>query len=232
MFDWFPRNISTYGSEIDAMFWLIFYLTAIGFILSEAIIVYAIIRHRRREGRAAASFSGEKLSEFAWVLVPTGLVLLLDLGIDFAGSSAWGKVKGEVPPCEVQVQVTGKQFNWNVTYPGPDGIFGTADDKTLENELHVPVHQKVALRLGAEDVLHSFFVPVLRLKQDCIPGRQIPAWFEATETGEYEIACAELCGYGHYTMRGFLFVHEKDDYAKWQQTVWSAAAGDSTQAAL
>ncbi len=231
MFDWFPRNISTYGSDLDEVFWLIFYLTAIGFLISEAIIVYVIIRHRRRKGHIAASFSGEKLSEFAWVLVPTGIVFLLDLGIDFAGTAAWSKIKGEIPPCEVHVQVTGKQFNWNFTYPGPDRRFGTDDDLTLENELHVPVNKKVALTLGATDVIHSFFVPVLRLKQDCLPGRQIPAWFEAVATGEYEIACAELCGYGHYTMRGFLFVHDEASYANWLQTHWPAPSADSTQAA-
>jgi cytochrome c oxidase subunit 2 len=229
MFDWFPKNISTFGGEIDSVFWLIFYITGIGFILSEAIIVYSIIRHRRREGRKAAFISGEKISEFAWVLVPVVIVLLLDLGIDLAGSKAWSKAKGEAPAGDVQVQVSGKQFNWNFTYPGPDGAFGTADDLTLENELHVPVNKQVRLALQAEDVIHSFFVPVLRLKQDCIPGREIPAWFEATETGEYEIACAELCGYGHYTMRGFLYVHAQEEYDQWRQERWPPAPADSAR---
>jgi cytochrome c oxidase subunit 2 len=228
MFDWFPKNISTFGGEIDAVFWLIFYITGIGFILSEAIIVYSIIRHRRRDGRKASFISGEKMSEFAWVLVPAAIVLLLDLGIDLVGSKAWSKVKGETPAGDVQVQVTGKQFNWNFTYPGPDGKFGTTDDLMLENELHVPVNKKVRLALQAEDVIHSFFVPVMRLKQDCIPGREISAWFEATETGEYEIGCAELCGYGHYTMRGFLYVHTDEEYAGWLQERWPPATTDST----
>jgi cytochrome c oxidase subunit 2 len=227
MFDWFPKNISTFGGEIDSVFWLIFYITGIGFVLSEAIIVYAIIRHRRRDGRKASFISGEKMSEFAWVLVPAAIVLLLDFGIDLAGSKAWSKVKGEAPAGDVQVQVSGKQFNWNFTYPGPDGAFGTADDLALENELHVPVNKKVRLVLQAEDVIHSFFVPVLRLKQDCIPGREIPAWFEATATGEYEIACAELCGYGHYTMRGLLYVHTDEEYDKWRLERWPAAPADS-----
>jgi cytochrome c oxidase subunit 2 len=163
------------------------------------------------------------MSEFVWILVPTAIVLFLDLGIDFAGGKAWSKVKGEAPPADVQVQVTGKQFNWNFTYPGPDGTFGTADDLTLENELHVPVGRVVRIVLTAEDVIHSFFVPTLRLKQDCLPGREIPAWFEATEPGRYEIACAELCGYGHYTMRGFLFVHTDEEYAQWVEEHWPSS---------
>lgn len=232
MFDWFPKNISTYGGDIDSVFWLIFYIVGAGFILGEAAILYFAIRYRRKEGRRAAFITGEKFSELAWILVPAAIVLLLDLGIDFAGGEAWSKIKGEAPAGDVQVIVTGKQFNWNFTYPGPDGKFGTDDDLTLENELHVPVKKVVDLTLNSEDVLHSFFVPVMRLKQDCIPGRSIPAWFEATEIGNYEIACAELCGYGHYTMRGFLFVHSEEDYANWVQERWPppVPAADSTAA--
>jgi cytochrome c oxidase subunit 2 len=118
------------------------------------------------------------------------------------------------------VQVTAKQFNWTFTYPGPDGIFGTADDLALENELHVPVNKIVRVSLRAEDVIHSFFLPNLRLKQDAVPGREIPAWFEATKTGRYEIPCAELCGFGHSGMLGYLTVHSVDDYQKWAKERW------------
>jgi cytochrome c oxidase subunit 2 len=229
MFDWFPKTISTFGGDIDSVFWLIFYIVGAGFILGEAVLIYFAIRYRRKAGQRAAYHTGEKLSELAWILVPAAIVLVLDFGIDFAGGEAWSKVKGEVPASDIHVIVTGKQFNWNFTYPGPDGKFGTDDDLTLENELHVPIGKVIDLVLKSDDVLHSFFVPTLRLKQDCIPGRSIPAWFEATETGEYEIGCAELCGYGHYTMRGFLFVHSEEEYAKWTQERWPPAA-DSTDA--
>lgn len=229
MFDWFPKTISTFGEDIDSVFWLIFYIVGAGFILGEAVLIYFAIRYRRKEGQRAAYHTGEKLSELAWILVPAAIVLVLDFGIDFAGGEAWSKVKGEIPASDTQVIVTGKQFNWNFTYPGRDRKFATDDDLTMENELHVPVGKVIALVLKSDDVLHSFFVPTLRLKQDCIPGRSIPAWFEATETGEYEIGCAELCGYGHYTMRGFLFVHSDEEYAKWIQERWPPAA-DSTAA--
>jgi cytochrome c oxidase subunit 2 len=222
--NWFPKNISTFGGEIDSVFFLIFYITGIGFVLSEAVILYFVLRYRRKEGRRASFIQGEKFSELAWILVPTAIVLVLDFGIDFAGSKAWSEVKGEAPSSDVEVRCTGKQFNWNFTYPGPDGNFGTADDLALENDLHVPVGKVVRFTFGAEDVIHSFFVPVLRLKQDCLPGRQISGWFQATETGQYEIACAELCGYGHYTMRGFLYVHTLEEYQQWLDSQWPASS--------
>ncbi|MFQ5864782.1 MAG: cytochrome c oxidase subunit II [bacterium] len=220
MSDWFPKNISTFGGDIDSVFYLIFYIVGIGFLLGEGAIIYFLIRYRRRAGKKAIFVRGESWSQVAWILVPGLIVMLLDFWIDFAGAKAYEHVKGEMPASEVVVQVTGKQFNWIITYPGPDGIFGTSDDFTQENDLHVPVNKVVQVVLKSEDVIHSFFVPVLRLKQDTVPGREILAWFEATETGKYEMPCAELCGYGHYTMRGFLHVHSEDEYAEWVEEHW------------
>jgi cytochrome c oxidase subunit 2 len=222
MSNWFPKNVSTFGGEIDSVFYLIFYIVGFWFLLTEGIILYSIIRHRHRKDRRASFIQGEKWAEFAWVLVPAAIVLILDLGIDFAGGKVWARIKGEAPAGDVQVQVTGKQFNWIITYPGPDGAFGTTDDLTEMNELHVPVGKVVRVILKAEDVIHSFFVPTLRLKQDCLPGRNIPIWFEVTEPGKYEIACAELCGFGHYTMRGFLVVHTDEEYTQWMEEHWSS----------
>jgi cytochrome c oxidase subunit 2 len=105
-------------------------------------------------------------------------------------------------------------------YPGPDGKFGTQDDLELENMLHVPVDKVVRVILTSKDVIHSFFVPVLRLKQDTLPGRKIDAWFEATKPGTYEIPCAELCGFGHSGMLGYLIVHTNEDYEAWVQENW------------
>jgi len=220
MSDWFPANISTYGGEIDHVFYLIFYIVGIGFLLGQGVLFYSIFRFRRREGRKAAFITGEKWRQAAWILVPGAIVMVLDFAIDFAGAKAYDKVKGETPEAEVQVEVIAKQFNWKFLYPGPDGQFGTRDDLALENELHVPANKVVSLVLKSEDVIHSFFVPVLRLKQDVVPGREIGAWFEARETGRYEIPCAELCGYGHYTMRGFLNVHSAGEYANWVEENW------------
>ena len=223
MLSWFPQNISTFGGDIDAVFSLIYYVVGFWFLLTEAVLLYFLVRYRRRRGHTATYSRGDTWSELAWVLIPVTLVLALDLGIDAAGGPVWAKIKEQRPSGGVEVLVTGKQFNWNFTYPGPDGQFDTADDVTIENELHVPVNQNVQLTLRAKDVIHSFFIPNVRLKQDVLPGRTIKGWFNATKPGQYEIACAELCGFGHYNMRGFLIVHEAEDYQQWLKKQWPSA---------
>lgn len=90
----------------------------------------------------------------------------------------------------------------------------------MENELHVPVNKVVHIILKSRDVIHSFFMPHLRLKQDAVPGREIIAWFEATKPGRYEAACAELCGFGHYTMRGVVYVDTPQQYQEWVEKTW------------
>ncbi len=228
MLRWFPENISTFGGNIDSMFALIYYIVGFWFLLTEGALIYFILRYRRRPGQSARYLRGDRWTELAWVLVPAAIVLALDLGIDAAGSRVWAHVKEQQPPGGVDVIVTAKQFNWNFTYPGPDGKFGTADDVTLENELHVPAGQNVHLTLQSKDVIHSFFIPNVRLKQDVLPGRTIKGWFNATKPGRYEIGCAELCGFGHYNMRGFLIVHTSDEYQHWIHEQWPAvASGDA-----
>ena len=108
-----------------------------------------------------------------------------------------------------------QQFEWQISYRGSDGQLGTGDDFTLRNQLHIPVNQPVVMRLTAEDVIHSLFIPAFRIKQDAMPGMSINVWFEATEVGEFEIACAELCGIGHTTMGAIVTVHSADDYQRW-----------------
>jgi cytochrome c oxidase subunit 2 len=232
MLSWFPENVSTFGGDVDSVFSLIYYVVGFWFLLTEAVLLYFVIRYRRRAGRAATYSRGDRGSEMAWVLIPAAIVLVLDLGIDVTGGAVWARIKEQQPEGGVQVVVTGKQFNWNFTYPGPDGKLETADDVTIENELHVPVGQNVHLTLRATDVIHSFFIPNVRLKQDVLPGRTIKAWFNVTKPGRYEIACAELCGFGHYNMRGFLIVHEADDYQQWlRQQGAATAAADAAPAA-
>ena len=135
--------------------------------------------------------------------------------------STWADIKEHGPPGQVFYRVTAKQFNWEITYPGPDGKLGTKDDITVENEFHVPVNQVVRLELSSKDVIHSFFVPNMRLKQDAVPGRIINVWFKATEAGQYEIPCAELCGFGHSGMKGTLTVQSEADFEKWLKDTYS-----------
>lgn len=214
MLPWFPKNVSTYGGDIDALFMLVLGIVGFWFVLAQALIFFFIIRYRRRAGRAAQYLNGESLRQSAWVLVPAAIVLVLDLWIDSSGAKAWEKAT-TVPEGAMRIQGTAKQFNWIFLYPGPDAAFGTADDFEIQNQLHVPVDRAVNVFLTSKDVIHSFFLPNVRLKMDVMPGRQTNVWFEAMETGSYELACAELCGFGHYTMRGQLVVHAADEYQQW-----------------
>ncbi len=223
MLRWLPENVSTYGSDIDAILSMIYSVTLVWFFLTMGAIALFLALYRHREGRRATYVRGDKLPEAAWILVPVVIVLALDLWMDFRGADAWAKVKGRPPAGRLHVQVTGKQFNWEILYPGPDGRFGTADDLTLDNELHVPVNQVVRVTLKSKDVIHSFFVPNLRLKQDILPGRDIEAWFQATKAGRYEMPCSELCGFGHSGMNGWLYVHPPDEYQKWVKERWPAS---------
>ena len=210
-----PQNVSTFGGRIDFVFYLILYTVGFWFILVEGLLVYFAISSRRKARPKAAYVRGDTRRQMAWVLIPAAVVLVLDLGIDSAGHSAWELAKNSRPPSSIEVKVTAKQFNWEFTYPGPSGKLGSADDVAVENELHVPVGKVVHLILTSEDVIHSMWVPNFRLKQDVVPGRAIPAWFEATTPGTYEIACSELCGFGHYSMRGTITVHTQQDYDNW-----------------
>ena len=213
----FPQNVSTFGGDVDHVFWLILYIVGFFFIVAEGLLIYFAVCYRRGSSNPRAFYNrGDTAGEAAWVLLPALVILCFDLGIDAAGHRAWEIVKGRPPAPQVQVDVTAKQFNWNFTYPDVAGKLGASDNVTVENELHVPVNKVVQLTLGSEDVIHSFWVPNLRLKQDVVPGRKIIAWFQATKPGHYEIACSELCGFGHYTMRGEVIVHSDADYEKWR----------------
>ena len=220
MFRWLPEMVSTYGGEIDSMMYLIYYIVGAWFLLTYGAMILFLILYRRRDGRRATYIEGNRWREAAWILVPGLIVLLLDLWMDFRGGEVWAKVKGHVPPSDLRIQVTAKQFNWEILYPGPDGQFGTGDDLQLDNELHVPVNKVVRVTLKSKDVIHSFFLPHLRLKQDAVPGRAIEAWFEATKPGRYDLPCAELCGFGHSGMNGSLIVHPSDEYEKWVKGQW------------
>jgi len=219
MMGWLPENVSTYGKDIDRLFYIIYYITGATFLLVTGALVLFLILYRQREGRRATYVHGNTTLEVIWTIVPAIILVVLS----FMSQASWGHIKGRVPPSDVHVQVTAKQFNWEMLYPGPDGKIGTADDLQMENELHVPVGKVVRVTLKAKDVIHSFFLPNLRLKQDAVPGREIQAWFEATKPGRYELPCAELCGFGHSGMLGHLTVHTADDYDKWVKEQWPSS---------
>src|SRR5215467_225576 len=218
---WLPENVSTFGRDIDWLFHLIYYITGITAILVFGAMIAFLVVYRDRPGRRARYTHGNTTLEIVWTVVPSLILVILT----FLSVPAWSKIKmAAPPPSDFVLQVTAKQFNWQVTYPGPDGKFGTPDDKTLLDEMHVPVNKVVHIHLRSQDVIHSFFVPQFRMKQDAVPGREIVQWFEATKPGKYELPCAELCGFGHSGMRGWIYVHTPEDYQKWAAENLQAAA--------
>ena len=208
---WLPENVSTFGRDIDWLFHLIYAITAITGILVFVALIAFLVMYRDRPGRRARYTHGNTTLEIVWTVVPALILVVLT----FLSVPAWSKIKMSQPATDMVIEVNAKQFNWQVSYPGADGKFGTADDKQFLDEMHVPVNKPVRVILKSQDVIHSFFVPQFRIKQDAVPGRQIAAWFDATKPGKYEWPCAELCGFGHSGMKGWVYVHTADDYAKW-----------------
>lgn len=211
MLRWLPEDVSTYGHEIDSLFYLIYYITAATFILVTVAMIYFLVKYREQPGRRAVYSHGNTTLEIIWTIIPAAILIVLS----FMSVNTWAKVKRGVPPTDFEIQVTAKQFNWEVRYPGADGKLNTEDDVKFDNDMHIPVNKVVRVHLTATDVIHSFFIPNLRFKQDAVPGRTILAWFDATKPGKYEMPCAELCGFGHSGMKGWLHVHSAEDYQKW-----------------
>ena len=213
MLSWLPENVSTYGPEIDRLFYLIYYVTGATFFAVQITLLAFLVLYRHQEGRRATYTHGNTTLEIAWTIAPAILLVILA----FASRSVWAEIKQHVPPSDMQVQVTAKQFNWEIAYPGPDGKIGTDDDVTMDNDLYVPVGKTIRVNLKSRDVIHSFFIPSARFKQDAVPGHEIPTWFKITKPGKYEVPCAELCGFGHSGMRGWLHVLPLEEYDAWAQ---------------
>ena len=229
MMQWLPEDVSPYGGSIDALFYFIYYITAAAFILVTALMIIFLYQYRRNDSRRAVYTHGHTGLELVWTIIPA----LVFIGLGLASKGIWEEVKLNVPETDVEIRVTGKQFNWEVLYPGPDGEFETDDDYQVDNDIHVPVGKPVRVFLGSKDVIHSLFMPNLRFKQDMLPGRFIEAWFQADKAGTYEAPCAELCGFGHSGMKGTLYVDTPEDYAVWYNKRWPPAEtnGADTSAA-
>jgi len=232
---WFPHSITAVGDLIDSQFERTLIITGIVFVMAQVGLAWAVFRYRD-QGQPAKHSEGNNLFEVGWTLAT--IVLFVGLGLYAEG--AWATVHF-VPaaPGDLQIEVTGMQFTWDFRYPGPDGKFGTlkpslvsastgnplgldrsdpnAKDDIVTPIIGVPVNREVELLIRSQDVTHSFFVRELRLKQDAVPGMIIHIHFTATETGEYEVACAELCGLGHYKMRSVLKVMSDADFAQWMK---------------
>ena len=209
---WLPDNVSTFGSQIDKTFYLILAITTTIFFLVETTLLVFLIKYRSRPGQKATFIHGHHTLEIIWTIIPACILLWLAL----YQRNSWIEIKQNFPAEKdaFVVETSGQQFEWHFKYPGLDKKLGTPDDIETINQLHVPVNVPVLLKIRSKDVIHSFFLPEFRLKQDAVPGLIIPAWFKPLKTGVFDIACAELCGLGHFRMRGFLTVHTQEDLDK------------------
>ncbi len=219
---WLPTNISVQGQTIDALFNLIHYLSAGILIGTGFVLAFAMWRFRDRPGAKARFVHHNSKLEAIWTVIPAAILIWLSL----YQMNAWADNKIRRPLIESNgklrerpplARVVAKQFGWEVYYPGPDGQFDTQDDLYIENELYVPVDTDVVLELKTRDVIHDFFVPELRLKQDIVPGSTHYLWFHVLPSAanrRFDIVCAELCGWGHYKMNGWMYVVTPQKFEK------------------
>ena len=243
-----PIDASAHGWQIDMIILLVHILMLVLFIGWGIFFTVALIRfHKSRNPKADYQGVHSHLSSVLEVAVAVvEILLLVGLSIPF-----WARQVNAFPNRKdmLEVHIVAEQFAWNVHYPGVDGIFcktdiklmdkqsnplgldrkdpNAKDDFTTINQLHIPIGRPVLIHLSSKDVIHSFGVPLMRVKQDVIPGMSIPVWFTPTKTGVYEIVCSQLCGLGHYRMKGFITVQKPDDYEKWinEQASQSKSAG-------
>jgi cytochrome c oxidase subunit 2 len=206
---------STYASQIDGLFTLIFVLGGFWLLVSEVVFLWLIFRFRKKDGRAAQYITGEEKRYKRWINYPHLLVLVCDVFIVIGAVRVWYEVKQNLPPAEQTVRVMGQQWAWSFVHPGPDGRLDTDDDIATVDELHLQVDTLYHYKLEARDVLHSFSVPAFRLKQDAVPGRIITGWFKPIRTGTFDIQCAEICGIGHGLMAARVVVESPDEHAAW-----------------
>jgi cytochrome c oxidase subunit 2 len=206
---------STFAADVDSVFNLIFVLVGFWFVLTQGIFLWLIVRFRKRDGVKAEYISGELKTEKRWISIPHLLVLVCDVFIIVAAVRVWYNVKQALPPAQETVRVVGQQWAWTFEHPGADGKLGTADDIRTVDELHVEVNKLYHFELVSRDVIHSFSVPVFRLKQDVIPGRTIIGWFQPTQTGTFDIQCTKLCGVGHALMPGRVVIETPEEHAAW-----------------
>jgi cytochrome c oxidase subunit 2 len=234
---WLPHGAALAAPWIDHQFALTYILMGVVFVAAQGALGWLVWKYRAGASNGPVEYShGNTKLEVIW----TTLTAILFIGLNLMGSHVWASERFEAAgPGAVPVEVTGMQFAWYFRYPGPDGQFGRTEPKLMDpssgndaaigldttdskakddvvtGTMYLPVNRQVDLTLKAVDVIHSFFVPNFRFKQDAVPGLAIHMHFTPTEIGDYEIACAELCGLGHYKMHGMVHVVSQEDFDKW-----------------
>jgi len=209
------EQLSTYAAEIDNIILLIAVLTGFWFVAAEGVFFWLIWRFRAKPGVKSEYLVGNERHVMKWITWSHGLVLVCDVFIVIAAVQVWYNVKQRLPEADSTIRVIGQQWAWTFQHPGTDNELDTPDDIFTVDDLHVEVDRTYHFVLESLDVLHSFSVPVFRIKQDAIPGRAITGWFEATGTGEYDVQCAEICGIGHGVMAARIHIEDSDQHAAW-----------------
>lgn len=232
---WFPGDsVTPIGVKIDNLFYLILWLTGIVFVGTQVALGYVLWKGSSVKEDTTVLYShGSHKLEMIWTIIPA-LVLLY---IAFAQMNVWAEFR-IIDTVDQQVrerpiaEVTARQFEWRMRYPAEGEVLQLtpqSGDLHTVNELVVPANQKVMIQLRTEDVQHSFFAPHLRVKQDAVPGKSIPVWFEVTKPGDYELVCAELCGWGHYKMRAVIKALPEPEYKKYLQELREQQADDGVE---
>jgi len=238
---WAPPNVTVGGKEIDKILNFIFWLTLFVFIATQVVYITYLVKYRRRPGVKAHYSHGNNKLEIVWTTIP----VLIFLGLAIYSNRVWKDLFRNPPPDALQVNISSYQFGWDFRYPGADGKLGevhvkditpenkfgvknddpaAADDFTA-TELVFPAGKPLHIILNARDVIHSFYVPSFRLYQDAVPGRTISwVWFIVEEPGNFQLACSQLCGTGHYNMKAPIRVLPQEEYDKWYQDKVKAAA--------
>jgi cytochrome c oxidase subunit 2 len=234
--EWLPLLASDHGAGVDRM--LHFSMVTVGAMIlaGHALLGYMLWRFGGR-ARANTGVVAERTQRRWSLAAAVSMALIAEGGVLALGLPVWNQYFGSTAPNgALTIEVTAEQFAWNVRYAGPDGVFGRTDPKliTLDNPLgldpadrqsaddivglnvlHAVAGRPVRIRLRAKDVVHSFYLPNLRVRQDAVPGMTIEIWFTPTREGRFELACSQLCGFGHYEMKGLLIVQSAGEFARW-----------------
>jgi cytochrome c oxidase subunit II len=220
-FPLWPERASTMAGRVDALYIFLLIVTGMMTLLVFSCLIYFAARYRHRPGVAAEQIEGSTELEIVWTTIPFLVFMVI---------FAWGAVvyfKERTPPRDAtEVYVVAKQWMWKLEH---------AEGQREINELHVPVGQDVKMIMTSQDVIHSFFVPAFRIKQDVLPGRYTVAWFRATKPGVYHLFCAEYCGTQHSGMVGSVIVMQPAQYEAWMgggQTGPLSATGEKMFAEL
>lgn len=215
-----PRDVSVHGERIDWLIDITTVFVSILFVIMCYIMAVAFFKHTGGDAEVHYDHgTGKRQITFA-MTVSTIIFLWIDGNLFYFSMKDLDEVfwNYDLPQQEedvVLIEINAHQWAWDARYQGPDGVFNTADDIITLNDIRVPVDRPVVMQLASVDVIHSFYLPNLRMKQDATPGMINPMWFEADETGEFDIACAQHCGAHHYMMKGMLTILENDAYEAW-----------------